>query len=130
MSTTTRDPAVAELIRGAVATCGPLDTLRSVAERLTDDLVGVLVVGPTHAPLGIISERDLTRAMAESLDPDDARARDVMTEDIVSIRPTASAGEVARVMLADEIRHIAVRADDGELLGVVSIREILGALLG
>lgn len=129
MSAPTRGPAVRELVHGALATCGPLDTLRTVAERLADDVIGVVLIGYPDDPVGIVSERDLVRAMAEGLDPDDARARDVMTEPVVSVGEDATVEDVARVMLEDEIRHVAVADTGGDVLGIVSIREVLSTLV-
>lgn len=127
---TERGPALSELIHGALATCDPLDTLRSVAARLTDDVIGAVLVGRPDHVVGILSERDLTRAMAEGADTEDVRARDVMTDQVVTVTTSTSAADAARLMLDDEIRHLAVTDEGGRVVGVVSIREVLAALLG
>jgi CBS domain-containing protein len=125
-----RGPAVGELVRGALATCDVLDTLRDVAARLTDDVIGAVLVGRADQVVGVVSERDLTRAMSEGADVEDARARDVMTDQVVMVPATTTAAEAARRMLDDEIRHLAVTDEDGHVVGMVSMREVLAALLG
>jgi CBS domain-containing protein len=113
----------------------PDASLRQVAETLAEDYIGVGVVrsappsrGPgTHAE-GLISERDIVRALAEGADPDEEIAQDVMTLDLVSLPPGATLSVVAKCMIDNEIRHVPV-IDDGVVVGVVSERDILRALL-
>ncbi len=113
----------------------PDATLRQVAETLAGDYIGVAVVrgappsrGPgTHAA-GLISERDIVRALAEGADPDEEIAQNVMTLDLVSLPPGATLSVVAECMVDNEIRHVPV-IDDGVVVGVVSERGILRALL-
>ncbi len=114
----------------------PDATLRQVAETLAGDYIGVAVVrgappsrGPgTHAA-GLISERDIVRALAEGADPDEEIAQNVMTLDLVSLPPGATLAVVAECMVDNEIRHVPV-IDDGVVVGVVSERAMLRALLG
>ena len=113
----------------------PDATLRQVAETLAGDYIGVAVVrgappsrGPgTHAA-GLISERDIVRALAEGADPDEEIAQNVMTLDLVSLPPGATLSVVAECMVDNEIRHVPV-IDDGVVVGVVSERGMLRALL-
>jgi CBS domain-containing protein len=113
----------------------PDATLRQVAETLAGDYIGVAVVrgappsrGPgTHAA-GLISERDIVRALAEGADPDEEIAQNVMTLDLVSLPPGATLSVVAECMVDNEIRHVPV-IDDGVVVGVVSERGMLCALL-
>jgi signal-transduction protein with cAMP-binding, CBS, and nucleotidyltransferase domain len=106
-------------------------TLRQVASVLAEDYIGVAVVlgvRPSGAQGsyagGLISERDIVRALAEGLDPDAERARDVMTVDLAAVAPGDSVLDVAELMLANEIRHVPVSEDD-VVVGVVSERDVL-----
>jgi CBS domain-containing protein len=113
----------------------PDATLRQVAETLAGDYIGVAIVrsappsrGPgTHAA-GLISERDIVRALAEGADPDEEIAQNVMTLDLVSLPPGATLSVVAECMVDNEIRHVPV-IDNGVVVGVVSERGMLRALL-
>lgn len=111
-------------------------TLRQVAAILADDYIGVAVVLGTRAvgargsyAGGLISERDIVRALAEGADPDAERARDVMTVDLSAAAPGDSVLSVAESMLANEIRHVPV-SDDGVVVGVVSERDVLRSFVG
>lgn len=102
----------------------PEATLLEVAETLDREDIGVVAVRGAEGIAGILSERDIVRAVAESSDVGHDRAADVMTYDVEAVPPTESIRSVAARMLRDEIRHLPVR--DGEVtIGVVSIRDVL-----
>jgi len=111
----------------------PDTTLRSAAGTLADESVGVAVVrghqtpGPGTRAVGLVSERDIVRALAEGADPDTATAGDVMTADLASASPDESISVAAARMLESEIRHLPV-VDGDRVVGVVSMRDVLEAL--
>jgi CBS domain-containing protein len=105
-----------------------LDTpLPDIAEVMSEESIGVVLVRGPHGPIGIVSERDLTVALAESSDPTRDRARDVMTADLASIDAHQSILAAADAMLANEIRHLVVTAE-GSMTGLVSMRDVLRVL--
>ena len=127
------DETVWTLLKRPAVEVPPETTLREVAEILAGEPIGaVLVRGPRPAgapgsrPEGIVSERDIVRALAEGLDPDDTRAEDVMTLDLASVAPGDTIRVAAQAMLANEVRHVPV-TQDGVVIGVVSERDALRA---
>lgn len=129
MTTTGRlQEPIRGLLRGPLATCRPLSTLRELAAVLSDNLVGALVVGHPAEVIGIVSERDLVRAVADGLDLDDDRVREVMSEPVETIDADAVLDDAARLMLRDEIRHLVV-TEGGVAVGIVSMRDVLAAML-
>jgi CBS domain-containing protein len=110
----------------------PEATVRDIAEALDRGQIGaVLVRSDTDADLaaGIVSERDVLRAVADGVDLDSERADDVMTLDLSTIDPSASVLEAARMMLEGEVRHLPVRNTEGVVTGIISMRDVLAALL-
>lgn len=106
----------------------PDATLREIALVMEEDVIGsVLVKGP-HGPAGIVSERDIVTALAAGADPDEERARDVMTPDLASATTADTILGAAELLVANEIRHLAVTAGD-KTVGVLSIRDVLAALV-
>jgi signal-transduction protein with cAMP-binding, CBS, and nucleotidyltransferase domain len=103
------------------------DSLRAVAETLTEESVGAAMVKGTHPPC-LVSERDLVAALAEGADPAATRAADVMTEDVASATPDETVLDVGLRMLNNEIRHLPIVEDD-VVVGVVSARDVLAALV-
>lgn len=106
----------------------PEDALRSVAQTLWSESVGVAVVGDVHHPRGIISERDIVAALAQGADPDSMTAAEAMTAYVISARPEDMLFDVAGQMIDDEIRHLPI-LDDGAVIGMVSARDLLRPLL-
>jgi CBS domain-containing protein len=106
----------------------PDTPLRQVAETLAREEVGAVVVRGVDGLVGIVSERDLVRAVADGSDLDSDRAADVMTYDVISVESVEAVDVVARTMLDGGIRHLPV-IDAGGPVGIVSIRDLLGAYL-
>jgi signal-transduction protein with cAMP-binding, CBS, and nucleotidyltransferase domain len=104
------------------------DSLRSVAEMLTEESIGAAVVKGTRPPC-IVSERDVVAALAEGLDPGQSTAADIMTSDIAWAAPGDTVLDVGVRMLENEIRHLPL-VDDGVVVGVVSARDVLAVLVG
>jgi CBS domain-containing protein len=111
-----------------LATVAPEASLRSVAEELTAGEIGAVAVDSPGEPTGLISERDLVTVFAMGGDLDGKQAADVMTTDIVTTLRTDSIASVGRLMRDAEIRHVLV-TDGGKIVGLVSIRDVLAALL-
>lgn len=103
-------------------------SLRAIAEELVADEVGVVLVRAPGRRTGLISERDLVTVLAVGGDPDRTQAADVMTTDLITAAPSASIVEVGTRMLDAGIRHVVLR-DGDEVVGVVSIRDVLRAML-
>jgi CBS domain-containing protein len=86
---------------------------------------GSLIVIDNTQLLGIITERDILRAVALGADLDNATVDDVMTADVFTVGPDMPLQQAAREMAARWIRHLPV-VDAGKLLGVVSMRDVTG----
>ncbi|MFD1626855.1 CBS domain-containing protein [Azospirillum griseum] len=106
----------------------PTDSLAEVARHLSDQRIGAtLVIDDSGSLLGILSERDIVRAVAEG--GADALARpaaDRMTRDLVTGQPTDTVATMMAVMTERRIRHVPI-LDSGRLIGVVSIGDVVKA---
>ena len=97
--------------------------------RLRERNIGALVViaGTTDDPpavRGIISERDIVRALADAAAALARPVSDLMTTDVTTCDSRATADELMRLMTDRRIRHIPV-VDDGRLSGIVSIGDVV-----
>lgn len=101
-------------------------TLLEVAAELAGDQIGLVVLGGGNHVEGVLSERDLVRAVAEARDPARTTARDVASTAIVWCDASATVHEVAEKMMEKYVRHVLLE-DEGRLVGVVSARDLLGA---
>jgi len=107
----------------------PSDTLQVVAEVISREGVGAAIVRGPLGPEGIVTERDIVEALAQGAKPDDVWAVDIASLDLVTVEPSARVRDVIRKMAQYGIRHVPVKAD-GEILGMVSARDILAWLEG
>ena len=90
----------------------------------------LVVLDDEHAkrPIGLITDADIARAVADDEDVNAVRVRDLMTTDPTVIVATTSIHEAAEVMVAGHFRHLPVVSDVG-LIGIVDIGDLCRALL-
>jgi CBS domain-containing protein len=103
-------------------------TLREAARELADDEIGAVLVDGPGGTVGLISERDLVGAVAAGDDLDDRQVADLMGTGLVTAGPDDTIGWVAALMDDAGVRHILV-GDDGAVVGLVSVRDVLPVLL-
>jgi CBS domain-containing protein len=125
-------PAADELCAGEVMTrtfvaVAPEDTLGETAERLAASDAGSAVVVEFGRLSGILTSRDVLRAIAERVHPSEARVRDWMTAEPVTATRATTSEEAARLMIAGGFHHLPV-VEDERPVGVVGLRAVVGAL--
>ena len=84
--------------------------------------------GQAGEPVGIITEADISHAVADGKNPNDVRIYQLMTARPVVVSTTTSIREAARVMTSGRFRHLPVIGDPG-LVGIVDITDVCRALL-
>jgi CBS domain-containing protein len=120
------DPARSIMVRPVIEVDGQ-SSLRHVAERMSGAGVGAVLV-VRGAATGILSERDVVRALADGADPDEVWAADVMTTPVLWVAPDDSISSVAELMELGGVRHAPVR-EGGRAIGMISVRDVLDVLV-
>ena len=116
---------VREGMSSVVLTVGTGHTLREAARMMTDKSVGAAVVIDEEAPgPRVISERDVLVSLGRGQNPDEERVGDHMSGSIITASPEWSLERAAAEMAGRKIRHLVV-VEDGELVGVLSMRDIM-----
>jgi signal-transduction protein with cAMP-binding, CBS, and nucleotidyltransferase domain len=103
------------------------ETLRAVATTLVEESIGAALVRGPHGALGLVSERDIVRALADGANADRTTASEVMAEELVTVHSSDDLLEAVHCMLDNEVRHLPVQ-DGGVTLGMVSARDALRAV--
>jgi CBS domain-containing protein len=116
---------IASIMADQVARIPAHATVREVAEALRDADVGVLAIFEGDQLVGVTSERDVMHAVADGRDLTTTTAGDLAHTSIVWADSTAPVADVAAEMMEQYVRHVLVE-DDGELVGIVSARDVLG----
>ena len=114
---------------GLVFTVTPGTTLAQIGQQLTRRIGSVLVMADADRVAGIVSERDLVRAIAKhGAEALDFEARQVMTRGVETCHPDDSIEHVMGLMTRGRFRHLPV-LDHGELIGLISIGDVVKARL-
>jgi CBS domain-containing protein len=112
---------------GAVVTIAPNETVTALLAALAEHNVGALVVCEDDNVVGIVSERDIVRRIAErGAEVLDAAVEQIMSTTVVSCSSKDSVDSVAETMTQRRIRHMPV-IDDGQLVGIVSIGDVVSS---
>ena len=105
----------------------PEDTLGEVAERMSAANVGAVIVKDYGRLIGILTERDMLKAMAARVHTSEARVRQWMTEEPITVSVSTDVEEAARIMLDNGFRHLPVVDETGRVAGIASLRRVVAA---
>lgn len=114
-------------VKGAnVVTTTPDRNLRETAQLMAKSGIGAVIVCSSIGEIvGILSERDIMRAIADEGAPAlEHRVSSHMTKNVVTADPTSTAVSVMQRMTAGRFRHMPI-VEDGKLVGVVSIGDLI-----
>ncbi len=120
---------IGPLVTRQIVTVGPGHSLAEAARRMNAGKVGSAVVATESEQPGIITERDVLRAVAEGANLEAVPVEDYMTSHAITASPSWDVLEAARRMLTGGFRHLVVLGESGQTLGVLSIRDLVRALL-
>lgn len=101
--------------------------LRAAIERMLDEGVGSVAVSDQSRLVGILTERDVLRLVADRATLDGTAVGEVMTTELVTASADADILDVARTMGEHNIRHLPV-VEGEHLLGMVGVREVVDVL--
>lgn len=118
---------ISEIMTKATVTDSADDTLAEAAARMWNAQTGSLLVMDGENLLGIVTERDLLRAIAQGQDPTQIPLKDVMRTDVVTIGPQTKLKEAAKLMTTKWFRHLPI-VENGKVVGIVSQRDLTGML--
>ena len=124
---------VSEILKGkadpSVYTVEPSVPIGDAARLMTVKNRSALVVTEGERIVGIVTERDLARnaGRAEGVQPPQ-QVRDIMSTDVLSVRPDQTSAECMTLMAERHVRHLPV-VDRDRLVGMVSIRDLMYELV-
>jgi CBS domain-containing protein len=114
-----------------VATIQPDASVAELVAMLAEHRVGALVVSADGRTItGIVSERDVVRALTQGADALELPVASIMTTHVFCAPPESHVDELMHVMTEKRVRHIPVTDPDGVLLGIVSIGDVVKSRLG
>jgi CBS domain-containing protein len=110
----------------SVVSVDPSASVLEIAEIISSRRIGaVLVLDPDGGVAGIVSERDVVKALAKHAGKVvDMRADDLMTRNVTTATFLTTVDEAMEIMDAGYFRHLPV-LDNGKLAGIISIRDLV-----
>ena len=124
MSKVIESDSVESLMAAKVETVEPKQSLKYALQKMVRRNVGSVVVVEGENPVGIVTERDISRYVARQTNPLKTRVRNVMSRPLITIAHSATNQEAMAVMLKHGIRRLPV-VEKGKLVGIVSQRDLL-----
>lgn len=122
-----KEEFVKEYMKKNVIVVNRNTTLRDVAKIMTENNVGSVIVVDNGKPIGIITERDIVRAIGRNKDLNN-KAEEIMTSSLITIKEDSPITGALSLMRSYNIRHLPVIDNEGNLKGIISIRDVARAI--
>jgi len=117
---------IEELMTTGVIALKESDTVgKAEAQMRAADIRHLPVVDAGHHVVGIVSDRDLARLLGSSRGKQ-KRIGEIMTREVLTVRPEMPAHRAAEIMLDRKIGALPVVGDDGVMIGIVTETDFLG----
>jgi signal-transduction protein with cAMP-binding, CBS, and nucleotidyltransferase domain len=117
---------VSEIMTTNITTSDVSRRVSDVMEKMVSEDVGRIVVTDNDVPVGIFTEKDVLKRVVNKLDPRKTAIRQVMTSPVRAVREETHIVEAFGKMYRGKYRHLLVRGRRGKIVGIVSMRRILG----
>ena len=120
-------PFIQELVTRGCVTVSPETSLIEITQTMTEKKIGTVMICQGEKIAGIVSERDVIRIIAKHGDITGMTAGDIMTKNVKVVSPDVNSTQIMEMMSNHQIRHVPI-AKDGQLLGIVSITDVVRRL--
>ena len=117
---------VSDIMTAATLTDAPDDTLAVASAKMWQQQTGSLLIMEGEKLKGIVTERDVLRAVAEGHDPASLNIAEVMTANPVTIDPETNLNDAAKIMFEKWFRHLPVVNTEDKVVGIISLRDLMG----
>ena len=118
---------VSEIMTTNLTTASVASSIQEVLEMMVAADVGRIIVTDKEVPVGIFTEKDvMKRVVNKNSDPRKSLIKEVMTSPIRTVREETHIVEAFGKMYRGKYRHLLVRGKRGKIVGIVSMRRILG----
>lgn len=121
------EETIKDYMKTQVITVEKSASIKDVAKVMTEKNIGSVIVVEGSKPVGIITERDIVKAIGKGKDLN-AKAEEIMTTSLITVREDSPITGALALMRQFNIRHLPVVDDKGNLKGILSIRDVAKAI--
>ncbi len=114
---------VRDVMNKSLITVEKDDTIRLAIKKMVHGEFGAVVVTDNGKPIGILTERDILKSIANEMMEPENKVEIIMSTPLIAVNSSASIGEAAEVMLTNNIRRLMVK-ENAEYVGIISQREL------
>lgn len=111
-----------------VVTAARRDPVSSVAQIMADENVGSVVIEEENLPIGIVTDRQMALALKDDPEVGHEHIDEVMTRDVSTIHEDTGLYQAIQTLGQHEVRRAPVVDDDGRLVGIISLDDIIYVL--
>ena len=115
---------IESIMTAKVETVKPTESLKNALKRIVTRNIGSIVVIEENEPVGILTERDISRCVARGTNALKRQVKNVMSSPLITVEPTESVQDAMALMLKHGVRRLPV-VKQRRLIGIVSERDIL-----
>ena len=117
---------VQNIMSRRVKTISSAQTIRSATKKMVKAKTGSLMVVDGEKTVGIMTEGDVSKAIAKGLDPDRSLVKEIMSKRLVSTSPETRVEDAAKLMAESGVKKLPVM-DEGKLVGIVTQTDIVAS---
>ncbi len=120
--------SIADIMTSRVITCSPSDNVRQIASIMYNNNVSSIVVADEGKPLGIITDGDFVSRILQGADIQHnifLSAKDFMSSELITAEPDEQSHAAFLLMVKHRIKHVLVVDNDGNLIGIVAMRDLI-----
>jgi len=103
------------------------DTIRDAVTKMAKHDIGSIIIVENKKPIGIVTERDILRVVAKKLDLD-TPINKIMTKNVATVTESATVIDIASLMKKRVVRRIVVVNKKGEVIGIVTSKDLIDIL--
>jgi CBS domain-containing protein len=114
---------VRDVLNKSIISIDKDDAIRMAVKKMVHGGIGAVIVTEKDKPVGILTERDILKFIANEKMDLDNKMENIMSAPLISVHSSSSLEEAANVMLTNNIRRLIIKEKD-EYVGIISQREL------
>ncbi len=119
------EPKVKGVMTKNVITTKKEATIKELTQIMASKNIGsVIIVDDKGEPIGIVTERDIIKALGRGLGID-TKAEEIMSRPLITVNENTGVHDALQLMILKNIRHLVVVNDNNKMTGIASIRDLV-----